>query len=93
MNGILCILSRRRASARRLAPLDCGCRDEWPCRCNEPPLSDAMVDAGRDAALHLLRHGQVPRLELEVLRALYRRGGSDRALAEELHELAGGVVG
>jgi hypothetical protein len=34
----------------------------------------------------------MPRLEIEVLRALYRRGGADRALAEQLHRACGGVV-
>jgi hypothetical protein len=51
-----------------------------------------MVDAGRDAARHLLDTGQTPLLELEVLRALWRRGGDDRALAERLHAAAGGQV-
>jgi hypothetical protein len=82
-------MKRRRATSRRLVPLDCGCRDPWPCRCTEPPLSERMIDAGRDAALHVLNTGNVPLLEIEVLRALYRRGGDDRALAVELHALAG----
>ena len=51
-----------------------------------------MVDAGRDAARHILETGQVPLLELEVLQALWRRGGDDRVLAEQLHELTGRVV-
>ena len=75
-----------------IVPLHCGCRDPWPCRCTEPPLSDRMIDAGREAALHILDTGKVPLLELEVLRALWRRGGDDRRLAEELHEMTGGQV-
>jgi hypothetical protein len=51
-----------------------------------------MIDAGRDAAEHILATGRVPLLELEVLQALWRRGGDDRALAEQLHAAAGGQV-
>ncbi|MGO9251641.1 MAG: hypothetical protein ACLP5J_09635 [Mycobacterium sp.] len=51
-----------------------------------------MVDAGRDAAAHLLDHGYTPLLDRETLRALHRRGGDDRALAQDLYELAGGAV-
>ena len=36
--------------------------------------------------------GQIPLLELEVLRALRRRGGLDRALAEMLHAATGGEI-
>jgi len=85
-------LHRRRSASPRLVPLDCGCRDPWPCRCSDPPLSERMVDAGRDAALHILDAGEIPLLEIEILQALYRRGGADRALAEQLHALTGGVV-
>jgi hypothetical protein len=49
-----------------------------------------MVDAGAQAARHILETGYVPLLQLDVLRALYRRGGNDRRLAQELYELAGG---
>jgi hypothetical protein len=86
------IWARRHAVARRMLPLDCGCRDPWPCRCTEPPLSDQMIDAGRDAALHFLETGKVPILEIEVLQALWRRGGADQELALLLHKLAGGEV-
>ncbi|OBF23023.1 hypothetical protein A5725_12075 [Mycobacterium kubicae] len=75
---------RRRAAARRVAPLDCGCPDPWPCRCSKPPLSEARIDAGRDAAIHLLNSGYVPIVEIEVLQALWRRGGVERELAETL---------
>ena len=84
---------RRHRAAERLPSLACGCcSDPLPCRCTRPPLSDRWVDAGADAARHVLANGCVPLLELEVLRALYRRGGDDRQLAQELYELAGGVV-
>ncbi|MCA2253860.1 hypothetical protein JF710_11835 [Mycobacterium intracellulare] len=83
---------RRRHAARRLPPLDCGCPDSWPCGCSEPPLSDKMIDAGRDAALHVLAGDHVPILEFEVLQALWRRGGDDRELAELLYSLTGGTL-
>ncbi|BBY36820.1 hypothetical protein MMAN_09540 [Mycobacterium mantenii] len=83
---------RRHAAASRLNPLDCGCRDPWPCRCTVPPLSDKRIDAGRDAALHVLATGNVPLLEYEVLQALWRRGGKDRELAELLYTLTDGAL-
>jgi hypothetical protein len=83
---------RRRRAARRVAPLDCGCPDPWPCRCSLPPLSDKMIDAGRDAALHVLASGNVPLLEYEVLQSLWRRGGEDRELAELLHAMTDGAL-
>src|SRR4051812_46359880 len=83
---------RRQHAARRVAPLDCGCTDPWPCRCSEPPLSDRMIDGGRDAALHFLESGRIPLLKIEVLQALWRRGGHDRELAGLLHKLTDGQV-
>lgn len=85
-------LRRRRAATGRSVPLDCGCRDPWPCRCTEPPLSDHQLDGWRDSALRILFNRQVPMLPFEVLRALYRRGGADRVLAEQLHAANGGEV-
>jgi hypothetical protein len=85
-------LRRRRAASWRLPPLDCGCRDPWPCRCSEPPLSEHALDGWRDAALRLLFDGRVPLLPIEVRRALWKRGGPDRVLAEQLHEACGGEV-
>lgn len=86
-------LERRREAAKRSVPLDCGCRDVWPCRCSNPQLSERMIDAGRAAARHILDGGGIPLLEIEFLRALYRRGGADRRLAERLHALTGGEIG
>jgi hypothetical protein len=83
---------RRQHAACRVAPLDCGCPDPWPCRCSEPPLSDKMIDGGRDAALHLLAAGRIPLIKIEVLQALYRRGRADRELAELLFEATGGEI-
>jgi hypothetical protein len=87
---------RRRQAAQRLAPLGCGCRDPLFCRCRppvseRPALSEKMVDAGADAAIHILiTTGCAPILKTDVLRALWRRGGDDRRLAQEPYELAGG---
>jgi hypothetical protein len=81
---------RRQQARRRMAPLACGCPDPWPCRCTEPPLSDRALDGWRDAALHVLRTGHMPLLPIEVRRALYRRGGRERQLAERLHRGCGG---
>ena len=88
----LAIMKRRSAAARRMLSLDCGCRDPWPCLCSDPPLSERMIDAGRDAALHILGTGCVPMVQIEVLQALWRRGGADRELAELLHDLTDGEV-
>jgi hypothetical protein len=55
-------------------------------------LSDNAIDGYRDAATHILADGVCPMLPLEVLRALWHRGGADRALAEELHARAGVVA-
>jgi len=52
-------------------------------------LSERTVDGYRHAALHVLRDGNTPALPLEVLRALWRRGGPDRELADELYERGG----
>ena len=83
---------RRNQAARRVAPLDCGCADPWPCRCTEPPLSDHALDGWRDAALRVLFSGQLPLLPIEVRRALWKRGGPDRVLAEQLHAACDGEV-
>lgn len=88
----LAVWKRRHAASRRLVPLDCGCRDPWVCRCTDPPLSEHALDGWRDAALHVLGGGQMPLLPIEVLRALYRRGGPDRVLAEQLHTAPGSKV-
>jgi hypothetical protein len=85
-------LKRRRQAARRSVPLDCGCRDPLLCNCTQPPISEVALDGWRDAALRLLFGGQVPLLPIEVRRALWRRGGPDRVLAEKLHEAYGGEV-
>lgn len=85
-------LRRRRATSRRMVPLDCGCVDPWPCSCSQPPLSDYALDSWRVTAEHLLATAGTPLVPLEVRRALYRRGGHDRALAERLHRGCGGAL-
>jgi hypothetical protein len=84
-------LRGRRAAYGRMVPLDCGCRDPWPCRCTEPPLSEQALDGWRAAARHVLASGQTPLVPLEVRRALWRRP-ADRELAELLHQGCGGAV-
>ena len=91
-NTGLAAWKRRHAAAQRVASLDCGCPDPWPCRCTEPPLSEHALDGWRDAAVKLLFGGNVPLLPIEVRRALWRRGGPDRVLAEKLHEACGGEI-
>ena len=78
--------------ARPTVSLDCGCRGSGVRRCSQPPLSEQWVTAGRDAALHILGRGYIPLLDLEVLRALWRRGGRDRRLAQRLHQMTGGRI-
>jgi hypothetical protein len=87
-------LERRRDAAHRSVPLGCGHRDPWVCGCyaTEPPLTDNQLDGWRDAALKVLSCGQLPLLPIEVRRALWKRGGPDRVLAEKLHQACGGEV-
>jgi hypothetical protein len=51
-----------------------------------------MVDGYRAAVLHLRAHGLLAAPDIAAMQALWRRGGDDRQLAQELYELAGGVV-
>jgi len=56
-------------------------------------LSDNQITAWADCARFILdTAGVTPVLPVEVLRALYRRGGDDRALAEKIHAATGGVI-
>ena len=74
---------------RRSPLLDCGCRDY--CHCTPPALSGNQIDAWADCARYIIDPGCLPILPVEVLRALHRRGGEDRVLAEKLRE-AGAVA-
>lgn len=84
-------LRRRGDKAARCVPLPCGHRD--PLRClashDRPPLTDHQLDGWRDAANHVLAAGRIPLVPLDVQRALWRRP-SDRKLAQQLYDLAGG---
>jgi hypothetical protein len=84
-------LRRRRHAAADCFPLRCGCRDPWPCRHNHLPPSERMVDAAALAASHLTEAGLAPVFDQATLRALWRRGGDDRRLAQRLYDLAGGT--
>jgi hypothetical protein len=56
-------------------------------------LSDNQIEAWADCARYVMdTAGCTPLLPIEVLRALYRRGGEDRVLAEKIHTATGGVV-
>ncbi len=59
-----------------------------PCDCAATALSDNQIDGWADCARYILATtGCSPMLPLEVLRALWKRGGEDRALAEKLHRV------
>lgn len=63
--------------------LDCGCRED--CHC-EISLTDHELDGWAFAARTLLTTAGVqPAVPVEVLRALWRRGGEDRELVEILN--------
>jgi hypothetical protein len=74
-------LRRRREASYRLVPLDCGCRDPWPCRCHErchccghePPPSDHELDGWVAAITHLADHGLRAIVPPTVRRALRER--------------------
>ena len=88
--------ARRLAASKRLPPLACGCRDPLTdCTCTEPepePLSQRDLAAWAAAIAFLLDCGTTPLPPVEVLRALWRRGGTDRRLAQHVHQLTGGAV-
>lgn len=81
---------RRFEEARRLGgdPLSLtevalGRGRDWP-RTYPLSMSDRDIEAWGDAARFILGHGYTPIVPLEVRRALWRRGGADRRLAERL---------
>lgn len=77
---------RRHSAAQRLTPLECVCRDPWPCRHHEANAepSTLQVDAYRDTCRSLLSTGLLPAPRLPEMRALWRRGGEERELAQEI---------
>lgn len=82
----LAALRRRRSASRRLPPLDCGCRDPLPCRCDDPPLSDRIVDSYHDTVMHLRACGLLAAPRLPEMRVLWRRGDVERRLVTEISE-------
>lgn len=87
-------LKRRRATSHRLQPMGCcGARDPISCRCHDPQpgLSDRAIDAWRAAIERTLPIGP-PLAPLEVLQRLWRNGGADRQLAEQVWAETGGAI-
>ena len=87
--ALLAGLKRRGQASQRMQPRACGCRDPWPCRHHDEPESENLVDAGRDAAQHLIDCGLIPLLHPDTMRGLWRRGGTDRRLVNQLRALVG----
>lgn len=80
-------LRRRRDTAYRLPPLDCGQhRDPWLCRCHDGPPSDRELDAYADAAQHLMEQGLTPAPNPVAMRRMWRRGGDDLRRAVQIAE-------
>jgi hypothetical protein len=79
----------RHAAATRLRPLACGCVDPWLHRCRDATaLTEGSLDGWADALGTLTGLDFTPLAPVEVLRALWRRGGSDRRLAQAVHQVA-----
>lgn len=82
-------LHRRAAATARLEPLTCGCADPWIFGCDgTEPADDRGLDAWCAAAEALLRLDLPPIVPRWALRALWRRGGADAALAEQLEQFS-----
>lgn len=64
---------------------------EHPRSCRAP-LTPKHLDAAAAAAGHLLSVGLAPIVDIATCRALWRRGGHDRKLAELLHRGCGGAM-
>lgn len=82
---VVCQLKRRQEAARRL-PAYCGCgaRDPILCRCGRTEeLTENAVDGWR-ATIELLLPIGPPIVPVQVLRQLWRNGGSDQVLAERV---------
>ncbi|MFI9505620.1 hypothetical protein [Nocardia sp. NPDC052566] len=80
---------RHRAEAAQRLPGG----DPWviDLHCDDFRLTGKQLEAWGHAANHIGMDGNTPILPLEVLRALHRRGGADRILAERVYR-AGGVA-
>ncbi|WP_276761617.1 hypothetical protein [Mycolicibacter arupensis] len=81
-------LRRRRAAARDMRPLPCGCCDPWTCRHYDEPveITDQFINGYRDACEHLLAEGLTPAPNVPVMRAMWARGGNDQRLALKVAE-------
>lgn len=81
-------LRHRRVAARRLPG-----GDPWTAdlHAGELTLTPRQLEAWSQAANHIAADGLVPLIPIAVLRALHRRGGEDRELAERIHR-SGGVA-
>lgn len=77
-------LRRRRATSRRLAPLRCGCADPWTCRCRPSEPSELEIDAYAATLAHLDAIGLTAAPQVSELRALWRRGGQQRRVAQSV---------
>lgn len=85
------VLQLRRQAAMLCVPAECGCVDPWTCRCKQKKVTvtDHELDGWRDTIAMLLDKGMTPLLDVEILRALWRRGGIDRRLAQAVADRAG----
>jgi hypothetical protein len=79
-------LRRRGAVARRLTILPCGCSDPWNHHCHNATRqpTEREVDGYGAAVAHLYGQGLTPAPQLDELRALWRRGGVERRLAQSV---------
>lgn len=87
-------LRRRREASQRLVRLDCcGVKDPLSCRCHDPhpQLSDKATQAWRAAIERTLPIGPAL-VPLEVLQRLWRNGGRDRLLAQQVWAETNGAV-
>lgn len=77
------LLQRQRYAWRRKPWFECGCSE--PCRCEYRDNPSAKrVDAYRQAVEHLAASGLLAGALTPELRQLWRRGGSDRQIAEAI---------
>lgn len=71
---------RRCDAARRVTPLECGCRDPYTCRCRDTEPTPHQTEAAIQAAEYLLHHALVPIFSIDQGRALWRAGRRDLAV-------------
>jgi hypothetical protein len=82
---------RRRAASWRCPPLDCSCRDPWPCKhYRDPYISDNQAEAAAAAIAHLDLVGTPGLLDIDTCRAMWRIGRRD--LAVTVHRRTAGAA-